>query len=50
MNEKIAISLKYLSNFWENLEILLFNNKINLILIWQVNCVIGEINKKNPLQ
>lgn len=34
VNEKIAIPLKYLSNVWENLEILLFNNEINLILIW----------------
>ena len=34
VNEKIATPLKYLSNVWENLEILLFNNEINLILIW----------------
>ena len=31
------VSLKYLSNFWKNLETLK-NREINLILTWFVNC------------
>ena len=36
----IAVPLKYLSNFWRTLEILLINCKINLILTWSETCVI----------
>ena len=32
--------LKYLSNFWRTLDILLINCKINLILTWSENCVL----------
>ena len=31
---EIMVPLKYFSNFWETLEILLFNCEINLILTW----------------
>ena len=31
---KIAISLKYLSNFWRSLEMPLINYKVELSLIW----------------
>ena len=34
------VPLKYLSNFWRTLEMLLINCEINLILTWSANCVI----------
>ena len=36
---KIAVSLKYLSNFWRSLEMPLINCKIELSLNWIENCV-----------
>ena len=36
---KIAIPLKYLSNFWRSLEIPLINCKIELSLKWYENCI-----------
>ena len=42
-NEKdiqIAVPLKYLSNFWQNLEIHLINSEVDLILTWSSACVI----------
>ena len=38
---KIAVLLKYLSNFWRTLKMLLINCEINLILSWSGNCVIS---------
>ena len=32
--------LKYSSNFWRTLEILLINGEVNLILTWSKDCVI----------
>ena len=37
---KIVVLLKYLSNFWRNLNILLINCEIELILTWFKNCVL----------
>ena len=37
---KIAVPLKYLSNFWRSLEMPLINCKVELSLIWNENCVI----------
>ena len=37
---KIAVPLKYLSNFWRSLEMPLINCKIELSLIWIGNCVL----------
>ena len=37
---KIAIPLKYLSNFWRSLEIPLINCKTKLSLKWNENCVL----------
>ena len=42
-NVKIIIPLKYLSNFWRNLNIPLINCEVELILTWFKNCVL--INK-----
>ena len=42
---KIAVVLKYLSNFVKTLEILLFNCEINLILTWSKDCVISSATR-----
>ena len=42
-NVKIAVPLKYLSNFWRSLEIPLVNCKIHLELNWTKNCVMSSI-------
>ena len=34
------VPLKYLSNFWRTLELLLTNCEVNLILTWSSSCVI----------
>ena len=42
-NEKgveIMVPLKYLSNYWRNLEISLINCEVNSILTWSSTCVI----------
>ena len=36
------VQLKYLSNFWRTLEMLLINQETNLILTWSANCVISN--------
>ena len=38
--------LKYLSNFWRTLEMLLINCQINFILTWSENCVISSATGK----
>ena len=42
-NVKIAVPLKYLSNFWKSLEMLLINYKIHLELNWTKDCVMSTI-------
>ena len=37
---KIAVLLKYLSNFWRSLEMPLINCKVELSLKWIENCVL----------
>ena len=37
---KIMAPLKYLSNFWRILEMLLIKCEINLILTWSENCFV----------
>ena len=51
---KIAVPIKYLTNFWRSLEIPLINCKIELSLNWIENCIltlnpkaINNINKEN---
>ena len=39
-NIDIIEPLKYLSNFWETLEMPLINCEVNLILNWSKDCVI----------
>ena len=40
---KIAVPLKYLSNFWRLLEMLLINCKVELSLSWNPNCVLSTL-------
>ena len=42
-NVKIAVPLKYLSNFWSSLEMPLINCKIHLELNWNKDCVMSNI-------
>ena len=44
---QIMVPLKYLSNFWRTLEMLLINCDINLILTWSSNWVIVSTNNAN---
>ena len=37
---EITVPLKYLSNFWRNIEMSLMNCQINLMLTWSSTCVI----------
>ena len=39
---KIAVPLKYLSNFWRTLESPLINCQINLFLTWSDDCVVSS--------
>ena len=39
-NVKIAVPLKYLSNFWRSLEMPLINCKVELSLSWDPNCIL----------
>ena len=40
---KIAVPLKYLSNFWRSLEMPLINCKVELTLSWNPNCVLSNL-------
>ena len=44
---EIAVPLKYLGNFWRNLDISLINCEISLILTWDKNCVTTSLKKKS---
>ena len=50
INVKIMIPLKYLSNFWRTLEMLLINCEVELILKWPAGCVIiyTDVANQNP--
>ena len=40
---KIAVPLKYFSNFWISLEMPLINCKVELSLSWDLNCVLSNL-------
>ena len=42
-NLEIVVPLKYLSNFWRSLDMLLINCEISLTLTWSKNCVLTDI-------
>ena len=39
---KIAVPIKYLSNFWKSLEIPLINCRVELSLSWNENCILSS--------
>ena len=41
---KIAVSLKYLSNFWRSLEIPLINCRVEVSLTWNKNCILTSLD------
>ena len=41
-NVKIAVPLKYLSNFWRSLEMPLINCKVELSLKWYEECILSN--------
>ena len=43
---EIAVSLRYLSNFWRALEMPLINCEVSLTLTWSKNCVITGLEKR----
>ena len=44
---KIMAPFKYLSDFWQKLEIPLINCEIYLILAWYENCVLSNESSNN---
>ena len=40
---EISVPLKYLSNFWRSLEILLINCKVEISLPWNENCILTSL-------
>ena len=46
-NVEIMVPLKYLSNFWRNLEMPSINWEITLLLNWSASCVIVSTNVVN---
>ena len=40
---KIVVPLKYLSNFWRTLAMLLINCKVSLIFTWSKDCVLTDL-------
>ena len=49
-NVKIAVPLKYLSNFWRSLEMPLINCKIHLELNWTKNSVMSDIDGSTTIE
>ena len=52
-NAKIVVPLKYLSNFYSSLEMLLINCKIHLELNWTKNyvmCTVGDSDNKTTFK
>ena len=48
-NATIAMPLKYLSNFWNSLEIPLINCKVEVKLRWTKYCVLSLAGSDNPI-
>ena len=48
-NVEIMVPIKYLSNFWRTLEMLLINCEVNLILAWSEKCVIVSTDVANQI-
>ena len=50
INAEIAVSLKYLNNFFRTFKIPLINCEISVILTWSGSCIIFEVNRVTNLQ
>ena len=46
-NAKVVIPLKYLRNFWKNLNIPLINCEVEIILTWTKNCVLADMTTRD---
>ena len=46
-NAEVVIPLKYLSNFWKNLNIPLINCEVEIILTWTKNCVLADMTTRD---
>ena len=44
---EVVIPLKYLSNFWRSLNILLINCEVELILTWSKNCILADMTERD---
>ena len=49
-NTKIVVPLKYLSNFWRLLKILLINCKVHLELDWIENCILSSAGNSTKFE
>ena len=47
---EIFVPLKYLSNFWKNIEMPVINCEVNLILTWSPTCVIYSANGETKFE
>ena len=45
LDAKVGVSLKYVSNFWRNLELSLFYCEIELDLSWSRYCIMSEMSR-----
>ena len=43
LDTKVVVALKYLSNFWRSLDLILINCEIEPDLLWSRNCIIFKI-------
>ena len=44
LDTDVVVPLKYLSNFWRSLGLLIINCEIELDLSWSRHCIISEIS------
>ena len=49
LHTKVVVPLKYLSNFWRSMDLLLMKCEIELNLRWTRNCIISEISRTAAL-
>ena len=45
LHTDFVVPLKYLSNFWRSLDLLIINCEIKLDLSWSRHCIISGISK-----
>ena len=45
LDAEVVVPLKYLSNFWRSLDLLLINCEMKLDLLWSKYCILSEISR-----